>query len=425
MNILMIVRVALRALAKNKMRAGLTVLGIVIGVAAVILLVSIVQSAGQLVQDQIQGLGTNVLIVHPGSKNSNGVRTPTGGITTLCAADADAVAAECPAVLASTPIIMALGQVVAGNQNWSPDQIMGVNTSYVTVRNWEVERGEFFTPSDIRSAAKVCVVGVTVADNLFQTRNCVGRTIRIKNIPFEIVGVLEPKGANLFGQDQDNVVLAPYTTIKKRVSGSTFNNVDVLFLSARSGNRMADAEDEVTRLLRQRHRIRKGANDDFIVDSTAEVADLLKIITMVMSLLVGLDCRRVADRGRGGHHEHHAGIGHGADPRDRHPPGRRRPFARHPAAVSPGGRRALAPGRGAGDCPGHRRRHGRHLGDQHVRQQYALAGGDLARGHRRGPGLLRLGRHVLRLLPRAEGQPPGPDRIAALPVVRQADHIGT
>ena len=286
MNILMIVRVALRALAKNKMRAGLTVLGIVIGVAAVILLVSIVQSAGQLVQDQIQGLGTNVLVVHPGSKNSNGVRTPQGGITTLSAADADAVA-DCPAVLASTPIIMALGQVVAGNQNWSPDQIMGVNTSYVTVRNWAVEWGDFFTPSDIRSAAKVCVVGVTVADNLFQTRNCVGRTIRIKNIPFEIVGVLEPKGANLFGQDQDNVVLAPYTTIKKRVSGSTFNNVDVLFLSARSVNRMADAEDEVTRLLRQRHHIRKGASDDFIVDSTAEVADLLKIITMVMSLLLG------------------------------------------------------------------------------------------------------------------------------------------
>ena len=287
MNTLMIVRVALRALAKNKMRAGLTVLGIVIGVAAVILLVSICQSAGQLVQDQLQGIGTNVLVVHPGSQNSNGVRTPPGGIPTLCAADSDAVAAECPAVLASTPIIMAVGQVVAGNQNWSPNQIMGVSTSYVTVRNWQVDRGDFFTDSDIRSAAKVCVVGVTVADNLFQTRNCIGRTIRIKSIPFEIVGVLEPKGANLFGMDQDNVVLAPYTTIKKRISGSTFNNVDVVFLSARSVNRMADARDEVTRLLRQRHRIRNGAVDDFIVDSTAEIADMLKIITMVMSMLLG------------------------------------------------------------------------------------------------------------------------------------------
>ena len=176
---------------------------------------------------------------------------------------------------------------MAGNQNWSPDQIVGVNTSYLTVRNWQVERGDFFTPSDIHAAAKVCVVGVTVADNLFQTRNCVGRTIRIKNIPFEIVGVLEPKGANLFGMDQDNVVLAPYTTIKKRISGSTFNNVDVIFLSACSVDRMADAEEEVAELLRQRHRIRKGAADDFVVHNTAEIADTLKIITLVMSLLLG------------------------------------------------------------------------------------------------------------------------------------------
>ena len=287
MKTLMILRVALRALAKNKMRAGLTVLGIVIGVAAVILLVSIVQSAGQLVQDQFQGLGTNVLVVHPGSQNGNGVRMSVGSIPTLCAADSDAMAVECPAVLASTPIIMALGQVVAGNQNWSPNQIVGVNTSYPTVRNWQVDRGDFFTPSDIHAAAKVCVVGVTVADNLFQTRNCIGRTVRIKNIPFEIVGVLEPKGANLFGMDQDNVVLAPYTTIKKRISGSTFNNVDVVFLSARSVARMADAQVEVTDLLRQRHRIRKGAIDDFVVHNTAEIADTLKIITMSMSLLLG------------------------------------------------------------------------------------------------------------------------------------------
>ena len=146
MNTLMIVRVALRALAKNKMRAGLTVLGIVIGVAAVILLVSISQSAGQMVQDQFQGLGTNVLIVIPGSQNGSGVRTGAGGIPTLCAADADAMAAECPAVLAATPIVKARGQVVAGNQNWSPDQIVGVNTSYLTVRNWQIERGDFFTP---------------------------------------------------------------------------------------------------------------------------------------------------------------------------------------------------------------------------------------------------------------------------------------
>ena len=287
MNTLMILRVALRALVKNKMRAGLTVLGIVIGVAAVILLVSICQSAGQLVQDQLQAVGTNAVIVFPGSQKGSGARKSVGSIPTLCAADADAMAAECPAVLAATPMINARGQVVAGNQNWSPDEILGVNMSYLTVRNWQIERGDFFTQSDIHSAAKVCVVGTTVADNLFQTRQCIGRTIRIKSIPFEVVGVLEPKGANLFGGDQDNIVLAPYTTIKKRIYGSTFNNVDVIFLSACSANRIADAEEEVGELLRQRHRIRTGADDDFVIRDLAEIADTLKGITTVMSLLLG------------------------------------------------------------------------------------------------------------------------------------------
>ncbi len=287
MKTLMILRVALRALAKNKMRAGLTVLGIVIGVAAVILLVSICQSAGQLVQDQLQGVGTNAVIIFPGSQKDNGAQKGVGSIPTLSAADADAMAAEGPAVLAATPMINARGQVVVGNQNWSPDEILGVNMSYLTVRNWQVERGDFFTPSDIHSAAKVCVVGTTVADNLFHTRQCVGRTIRIKSIPFEIVGVLEPKGANLFGGDQDNVVLAPYTTIKQRIYGSTFSNVDVIFASACAADRIGDAEEEVGELLRQRHRIRMGAADDFAIRDLGEISVAFQSITLVMSLLLG------------------------------------------------------------------------------------------------------------------------------------------
>jgi putative ABC transport system permease protein len=287
MNLVMILRVALRALSKNKMRAGLTVLGIVIGVAAVILLVSISQSAGLMVQEQLQSMGTNVLIVHPGSQKGGGAHMGSGSITTLCAADADAIAAECPAILAATPMVNARGQVVAGNQNWYPNEIVGVNSSYLTVRNWQIDKGDFFTEADVRAAAKVCVIGVTVADNLFQTRNCVGMKIRIKHTPFEVIGVLEPKGANLFGQDQDNVVLAPFTTIKKRISGSTFNNVDIIFVSARSVNRMEDAQEEVMLLLRQRHRIRPKADDDFAVHNTSEVANVLKIITTVMTLLLG------------------------------------------------------------------------------------------------------------------------------------------
>jgi len=287
MNLLLILRVALRALSKNKMRAGLTVLGIVIGVAAVILLVSISQSAGLMVQEQFQSMGTNVLIVHPGSQRGGGVHMGAGSITTLSAADADALAVECPAVMAASPMVNARAQVVSGNQNWYPEEVVGANSSFLTVRNWQIDKGDFFTESDVHAAAKVCVVGVTVADNLFQTRNCVGATIRIKKIPFRVIGVLDAKGANLFGQDQDNIVVAPFTTIKKRVSGSTFNNVDVIFVSARSVGRMDEAQAEVTSLLRQRHRVRQGAEDDFAVHNTSEVANVLKIITTVMTLLLG------------------------------------------------------------------------------------------------------------------------------------------
>jgi putative ABC transport system permease protein len=287
MNLTLTIRVALRALAKNKMRAGLTVLGIVIGVGAVILLVSISQSAGLMVQQQFQSLGTNVLFVIPGSQEGGGVHLPSGSITTLVAADAEAMVAECPSVFASSPMVSARAQLVSGNLNWSPDQIYGVNEDYLGIGNWEVKNGEYFTRAEVHSAAKVCLIGKTVVDNLFPGVDPVGTTMRIKNIPFRIIGVLEPKGANLFGQDQDNVVLAPYTTIKKRVSGSTFNNVDAIFVSAKSTPRMQDAQDEVTSLLRQRHRIRKSAMNDFTVHNSSEISKALGVITMVMTMLLG------------------------------------------------------------------------------------------------------------------------------------------
>ena len=287
MNVTMVLRMALRALAKNKTRAGLTVLGIVIGVAAVILLVSISQSAGLMVQMQFETLGTNVLFVTPGSQKGGGVQMGFGTITTLIAADADAAAAECPAVQAASPIVIVHSQVIAGNQNWLPQFVIGASTSYPLIRNWEMLHGDYFDEGDVRGASKVCVVGVTVADALFQTRNCLGMLVRIKSIPFKIIGVFAPKGANLFGQDQDDIIVAPFTTIKKRVSGSTFNNVDVLMISARANEGMGDAEAEVASLLRQRHRIRHDTQDDFTVHNTSEVANVLAIITMVMTVLVG------------------------------------------------------------------------------------------------------------------------------------------
>jgi putative ABC transport system permease protein len=286
MNIYSIVRIALRALAKNKMRACLTMLGIVIGVSAVILLVSICQSAGKLVEDEVEKFGTNMVTVMPGSQKEGGVRGRAGGAATLCAADADAIAAECPAVLAATPVVFAHAQIVVGHQNWLPDQIAGVGASYLTVHNFQMERGDFVKPSDIQTVAKVCVVGATVADNLFQTHDCVGRMIRIGSVPFEIIGVLESKGA-FFGMDMDNVVLAPYTTIKKRLSGSTFNNVDLILVSAASASRVADVRDGVALLLRQRHRVTGGAEDGFTIHTSDEAANLLQTITLALSFLLG------------------------------------------------------------------------------------------------------------------------------------------
>ena len=287
MHLTLTIRVALRALAKNKTRAGLTVLGIVIGVAAVILLVSISQSAGLMVQQQFQSLGTNILFIIPGSQEGGGVHLASGTITTLNASDAEAMMTECPTVMWASPIINARAQIVAGNLNWSPDQIFGVNHLYLSIGNWHIKEGEYFTTSDIHAAAKVCVIGKTVVDNIFPRGNCVGATLRIKNIPFRVIGVLEAKGANLFGQDQDNLVLAPYTTVMKRLSGNTYNNVDAIFASARSTDRMKEATEDVTALLRQRHRIRHDNLNDFTVHNSSEVAKVLGIITMVMTMLLG------------------------------------------------------------------------------------------------------------------------------------------
>ncbi|MCC6124400.1 MAG: ABC transporter permease [Pirellulales bacterium] len=287
MNLTLTIRVALRAIAKNKTRAGLTVLGIVIGVGAVILLVSISQSAGLMVQEQFRTLGTNMLFIIPGSQEGGGVHLSSGTITTLIAADAEAMMAECPSVMAASPIINARAQIVSGNLNWSPDQIFGVNELYPAIGNWKIKNGEFFTAKEIHAAAKVCAIGKTVVDNLFPGGDCVGATIRIKNIPFRVIGVLEAKGGNLFGQDQDNLVLAPYTTIMKRLSGNTYNNVDAIFASARAADRMQEACDDVTALLRQRHRIRHNNLNDFTVHNSSEISKVLNIITMVMTMLLG------------------------------------------------------------------------------------------------------------------------------------------
>jgi putative ABC transport system permease protein len=297
MKLMLTIRVALRALRKNKLRAGLTVLGVVIGVAAVTTTVSVGQSVTNLVHGELQGLGTNVIIVVPGSSRGHGVRHGRGSKHTLTAGDCDAMVRECPSVLAASPIVFAGGQVIYGNTNWSPREMHGVGIDYLTVRNWELRRGGFFTDRDIGAAAKVCVIGQTIVEKLFQTTNPLGETIRIRNIPFRIIGILKSKGANMVGDDQDNIILAPYTTIRKRLRGSAFDNVDIIFASARSTDQMSEAKHDIRQLLFERHEIQPGDPLDFEVQTTTEIAKMLGMITgtlttflasiAAISLLVG------------------------------------------------------------------------------------------------------------------------------------------
>jgi putative ABC transport system permease protein len=276
MDLLDLVIISLRTLAKNKLRSGLTVLGIVIGIAAVTTMVSLGQSGSALVQAQFQNLGSNVIIVIPASSQTGGVRS--GTVTTLTEGDSDAIVAECPSVLAASPFIGASGQVVGGNVNWQPDQMLGVGPDYPIVRSSPLVSGEFFTQRDIAAAAKVCVLGYTVARQLFPDADPVGQQVRVKNIPFTVIGLLARKGADLGGRDQDNVLLMPFTTVRKRLQNSGFNNIDLIFLSARSEAQSFSAEKEIRSLLMERHRIPPGEKPDFEVRNTAEVAAVLTAI---------------------------------------------------------------------------------------------------------------------------------------------------
>jgi putative ABC transport system permease protein len=286
MNSLLTIRVALRALAKNKMRAGLTVLGVVIGVAAVTTMVSLGESAGGLVQGELQGLGTNVIVVFPGSHRHRGVHHGRGTRPTLIAADSDAITRECPSVLAASPIVMAHGQVIYGNSNWAPREMVGVGTEFLTVRNWPLRSGGFFTGREITAAAQVCVIGQTIVEKLFQTTNPLGEQIRIGNIPFRVIGILEEKGANMVGDDQDNVILAPYTTVRRRLRGSSFDNVDIILASARSTDGIRQAQLEIEVLLAERHKIGVGEKADFEVQNMTEIAEMLGKIMGVMTALL-------------------------------------------------------------------------------------------------------------------------------------------
>jgi putative ABC transport system permease protein len=272
-----IIRVALNALGRNKMRSILTMLGIIIA------MVSIGQGAQYTIQQQIASAGSNMLIVMPGSFNQGGFRSGAGTTSTLSVEDYQAIQRECPAVRLASPTVRANASVVYGNQNWSTS-IQGVNTNFPAIRLWEIESGSFFTEQEESSAQRVCVLGKAVVDNLFAGLDPIGQEIRIKNAPWRVVGVLKSKGQTGMGQDQDDTIMAPYTTVQKKIVGITFiHNITV---SAVSQAATSTAQDQITELLKQRHRIAASDEPDFTVRNLSDIAELANSSNQVMTLLL-------------------------------------------------------------------------------------------------------------------------------------------
>ncbi len=283
MKVLNIILSAFRALQKNKMRSFLTMLGIIIGVGAVIAMLAIGQGAEYSVQQQINALGTNVLVVLPGTQQTGSVRVGAGSVTTLTEDDALAIQKECPAVALISPGTRAVGQVIAGNLNWATT-IEGTGPDYLQIRDWNLQYGDFYTDQDVKAASKVCVVGTTVADNLFPDSSPVGQSIRIRNVPFKVIGVLEKKGQNAMGQDQDDIILAPYSTVAKRLSW--FPYIRQVLVSATSPATIPVAQQQVTDLLRMRHKIGPYDPDDFTIRNQADLATAANATTDILTLLL-------------------------------------------------------------------------------------------------------------------------------------------
>jgi putative ABC transport system permease protein len=281
---LMTLRIALRALARNKLRSFLTMLGIIIGVGAVIAMVAIGEGAKATIRSQIASLGTNVLIVLAGSATQGGVRMGTGAVTTLTDGDARAIIREIPAVAFASPVIRRSEQVVAGNLNWGT-LVQGVAPEFQYIREWPIAFGRFIHDGDIDSAAKVAVLGQTVVEKLFGNDDPVDAVIRIRNIPFRVVGVLAVKGQTSQGSDQDDTIVIPYTTTQKRLM--RISHVQSIVVSAVSADRVEEAQEQITMLLRQRHRIGPDREDDFNIRNLSDIAEAASTTARVMAVLLG------------------------------------------------------------------------------------------------------------------------------------------
>lgn len=284
MRVLETMRIAIDSLLRQKTRALLTMLGIIIGVGAVISMVAVGQGAQSAVEAQIASLGTNILIVFPGSINQGGVRSGAGSKTTLTLGDVQAIKEQCSAVALVSPNTRTSKQVVAGNQNWGTS-IQGGSPSYFQIRDWELDEGDFYSDQDERGATKVCVLGQTVVQNLFPGQDPVGQIVRIGKIPFQVVGTLKAKGQSSFGQDQDDIIVAPFSTVQRKIQGIDF--VSMILVSAVSKDMIPDAQSEITDLLRSRHKILPWDEDDFTIRNQSDIASAATATSSIMTMLLG------------------------------------------------------------------------------------------------------------------------------------------
>ncbi|KAF2337892.1 ABC transporter permease [Flavobacterium ginsenosidimutans] len=294
MRILNLFKIAWRAIILNKVRTLLTMLGIIIGVASVIAMLAIGEGSKESIKTKISSMGSNMITVRPGADMRGGVRLDPSAMQTLTLGDYEALKTQTKMLSAVSPLVNGSGQSIYGSRNW-PTSIYGITEEYLKIKVWEVKTGSIFTDQEVKSAAKVAVIGQTVATNLFQNENPIGKMIRFNSIPFKVIGVLEKKGESTFGQDQDDVILSPYTTVQKRILAQDY--LESIVASSLSEEKSQQAVDEVSQILRERHKITGDKEDDFNVfsmeemistfSSTSEMLTILLVAIASISLLVG------------------------------------------------------------------------------------------------------------------------------------------
>lgn len=278
-----IIKLAVKSILKSRMRSLLTTLGIIIGVAAVVVMVAIGNGAQKMVEDQIASLGSNLIIITPGTSSSGGVRGGAGSFNRFTLDDVEKIKNEATLIKGVSPLVRSGGQIIGGSGNWFT-QIQGVSPDYLEIRSWSLQSGEFFTDRDITSKAKVCVLGSEVAENLFANDDPVGQQVRIRNVPFKVIGVLKSKGQTAVGQSNDDIVLAPSQTVLNRLSGGRF--ISSIQVSALSNDKIAAAQEELRRIMRDSHKLEDGDDDDFTIRDQTDIAETATETSRVLTYLL-------------------------------------------------------------------------------------------------------------------------------------------